>query len=132
DALSNQAIAFASRLHETAAIEDRDLAPAALDQPGALQFARRIGDAGPLDAEHVRQQVLGYRQYIAIGAVPHHQKPAREPALEVMPAVAGHRHLHLLEERLDVGVHEIAETGYGFHRPREGVPRHQRCAAWDL
>lgn len=67
----NQRITFARCLDKALAIDDGELATAALDQALAFQLARSDGNGWSLDAEHYGQYVLGDRQGIIVAAVTH-------------------------------------------------------------
>src|SRR5579864_1934489 len=132
DAAPDQLIAFAGCRCEARAIKYRDLLSAASNQTGAFQLAGSIGDAWPLDTQHFGEQVLTDPQYVLVTTVAHHEQPARQPLLEVVRAVARHRHQDLLEKGLGVSVHETMERRLRLHGSGERRPRHSRRISRDL
>src|SRR4029078_10727758 len=117
---SNQRITFARCLDKALAIDDGELATAALDQALAFQLARSDGNGWSLDAEHYGQYILGDRQCIIVVAVTHHQQPSCQPLLEAVCPATGHRDHNLLEKSLDISLHEASERGHRGQGPDKG------------
>jgi hypothetical protein len=72
---------------ERFAIEDGDLAAAPCNQ--ALSFQRLHGnrDAWPMGTEHQAEELVRERQFLTIDAIIRHEKPARQPFLDLAAAV---------------------------------------------
>src|SRR5215469_14686731 len=57
--VAHDCIAFACCALESLAVGDDERAAAVVDQSCLLQRPRHQGDAGALDAEHIRQELMG-------------------------------------------------------------------------
>src|SRR4051794_31298961 len=67
--LPNDAIALAGGFLQACSVKDNDAAALVIDGSDSLQGARRNGDAGTAHGKHHREEFLGKRQRVRLGAV---------------------------------------------------------------
>src|SRR5205814_3878982 len=95
----NFSVALARRLLESFHILQCHFTVAMLEKCPAFQAAHRIGNPGAPDGEHLRQEFLGDVERLAVDGISGHKKPACQPLLNIVHAVAGDRlRRHLIRE----------------------------------
>src|SRR5678815_6161995 len=82
--LLHDRVALAAATLQRATVEDGDPASGVADDSGLLQFERAFGDAFPAHAQHVRDQLLGHHQLVALQAVQAEEEPPAELLVERM------------------------------------------------
>lgn len=65
------------------------------DEPCPLKRPGGYGNAGPAAAQHLREQIMGYRKRLSFGTVVAQQKPASQSLFNLMQTIA-RRHLGYL------------------------------------
>jgi hypothetical protein len=117
------AVALASGPSKFLHIGNPNAAPARLDRSDLFEPADHRGHAGPPDPESLRNQILGYGDFIALDTIAHDQQPTCKPLLNRVTGIAK-AHLRVLDKQnMDVALQG---------QPHRGQPIQQvqqiRCA----
>ncbi len=115
-------------MFERLATEDRDLAAAIGDQPGALERAGGDGHRGAGRAEHHRQKLLRQRELVLPDAIARGQQPPRQPLLDAVGRVARGRLHDDAGQSLGESRHHVVQRAAPLdfaaeHRRRHPVAR---------
>src|SRR5437016_361387 len=119
----NYVITLARGFLQSFAIEHTDCAARIFNRACALQHSGSYRDARPAAAEHLCQKFVGQRDPLGINSVLAHEKPARQPLVEFMQAVAGRDLGYLQPLRQNVPI----EMRLEFRRQRQNC---FQCLRW--
>src|SRR6185312_14423719 len=125
-------VALAGFVAQTLQFGDLNTAAVVVDETAFMQRVSYVGNAGPLHAEHLRQEFLGECHRIFAGQIPCPEQPAGQSGLHLVRCVARRRLLGLYEQELLMSNECQAKCVAVINGFAEWSYRHHRGSAWKL